>query len=118
MSDENITRAVLADGKVLIRQPDGSYREAKGRTDWERVNARTDAEVEAAARDDADAPPLDAEFWEKACVVMPARIAKRHQGMRLDADVIDWFKAQGPGWQTRMNAVLRSYVEAQKHRPR
>ena len=116
MSDENITRAVLADGKVLIRQPDGSYREATAKTDWERVNARTDEEVEAAALADVDAPPLDDQFWEKARVVVPPRMPKRHQGMRLDADVIEWFKAQGPGWQTRMNAVLRSYVEAQKHR--
>jgi uncharacterized protein (DUF4415 family) len=118
MSDENITRAVLADGKVLILQPDGSYREATGKTDWERVNARTDAEIEAAALADPDAPPLDDKFWEKARVVVPPRIPKRHRDVRLDADVIDWFKAQGPGWQARMNAVLRSYVEAQKHRPR
>jgi uncharacterized protein (DUF4415 family) len=116
MSDENITRAVLADGKVLIRQPDGSYRESTAKTDWERVNARTDEEVEAAALADVDAPPLDDQFWEKARVVVPPRMPKRHQGMRLDADVIEWFKAQGPGWQTRMNAVLRSYVEAQTHR--
>ncbi len=118
MSDENITRAVLADGKVLVRQPDGSYREATGKTDWERVNARTDAEIEAAALADPDAPPLDDQFWEKARVVVPPRIPQPHQGVRLDADVIEWFKAQGPDWQTRMNAVLRSYVEAQKHRPR
>lgn len=118
MNDESIIRAVLADGKILIRQPDGSYRETKSRTDWEEVGARTDEEVDEAARADPDAPPLDDAFWATARIVMPSRIPKRHQGMRLDADVIDWFKAQGPGWQTRMNAVLRSYVQAQKHRQR
>jgi uncharacterized protein (DUF4415 family) len=45
---------------------------------------------------------------------LPPRNPKRHQGIRLDADVLDWLKAQGPGWQTRMNAVLKSYVEARK----
>jgi uncharacterized protein (DUF1778 family) len=59
MSDEKIIRAVLANGKVLIRQADGSYCEARGQTDWERVNARTDDEVEVAARADADALPLE-----------------------------------------------------------
>jgi uncharacterized protein (DUF4415 family) len=34
--------------------------------------------------------------------------------LRLDADLLDWFRAQGPGWQTRMNAVLRAWMQAQK----
>lgn len=115
MNDANTTKAVLThDGKVMIEQPDGSYREAAGRTDWDRVNALSEDEVEAAARTDPDAPPLDDEFWRNARVVLSPRVPKRHQGMRLDAEVLDWFKAQGPGWQTRMNAVLKSYVEAQK----
>lgn len=115
MSDESTTRAELTQGgKIMIEQPDGSYREAEGKTDWQRVNALTDAEIEAAARADADAPPLDDAFWANARVVEPPRLPKKHQGMRLDADVLDWFKAQGPGWQTRMNAVLKSYVRAQK----
>ncbi len=115
MSDGNITKAVLTrDGKVLIEQPDGSYRVAPGRTDWDEVNARPEEEVEAAARSDPDALPLDDEFWSNARIVTPPRMPKRHQGMRLDAEVLDWFKAQGPGWQTRMNAVLKSYVEARK----
>lgn len=117
MSGETTTRAVLIHGgKVLIEQPDGSYREAKGETDWEQVTALTDAQIEEAARNDPDALPLGEDFWATARVVVPRRIPKRHQGMRLDADVLDWFKAQGPGWQTRMNAVLRSYVQAQKER--
>jgi uncharacterized protein (DUF4415 family) len=115
MSDESTTRAALTqDGKVMIEQPDGSYRKADSKTDWQRVNALTEDEIEAAARADADAQPLDDAFWADAHIVMPQRIPKKHQGMRLDAEVIDWFKAQGPGWQTRMNAVLRSYVEARK----
>jgi len=34
--------------------------------------------------------------------------------LRLDADLLDWFRAQGPGWQTRMNAVLRAWMQARK----
>lgn len=115
MTDSNTTKAMLAHGaKPLIQQADGSFREATARTDWDRVNALSEDEIEAAAKADPDAPPLDDSFWETARVVMPQRVPKRHQGMRLDAEIIDWFKAQGPGWQTRMNAVLRSFVEAQK----
>jgi uncharacterized protein (DUF4415 family) len=115
MSDANTTKAVLTrDGKVLIEQPDGSYREATGHTDWDKVNALSEEEVEAAAQADPDAPPLDDEFWRNVQVVVPSRVPKRHQGMRLDAEVLEWFKAQGPGWQTRMNAVLKSYVEARR----
>ena len=77
----------------------------------------TDAEIETAAQADTDAPPPDEEFWRSARVVMPEPRMAKHQGMRLDAEIIDWFKSQGPGWQTRMNAVLKSYVDAHKRRP-
>lgn len=119
MSDLSTTRALLTqDGKVLIEQPNGSYRQAKNKIDWQRVNAMTEDEINAAARSDVDTPPLDDAFWANARVALPQRFPKKHQGLRLDAEVLDWFKAQGPGWQTRMNAVLRSYVEAQKkHEP-
>lgn len=114
-SPAKIVSAVLVDGKTMLRQADGTFREADSKTDWHRVAALTDAEVEAAAQADTEAPPPDDQFWRTARIVMPEpRAAKRHQGMRLDAEVIDWFKAQGPGWQTRMNAVLKSYVDAHK----
>ena len=68
----------------------------------------------------ADAPPLslNAEFWENARVVMPPS-GKSSVHLRVDSDVLQWFKEQGRGHLTRMNAVLRSYMEAHKqHRPR
>jgi uncharacterized protein (DUF4415 family) len=115
MSRENLTRAVLTqDGRVLIEQADGSYRPAQSRTDWNRVRAMTDEEIEAAAASDPDAPPLDEAFWQEARVVFPGPIRKKHTGLRIDEDVLAWFRAQGPGYQTRMNAVLRAYVQAQK----
>ncbi len=67
-----------------------------------------DAEV-----DTSDISPLDQAFWNNARVVMPGQ-GKRQLTVRLDGDVLEWFKAQGKGYQTRMNAVLRSYYEAHK----
>jgi uncharacterized protein (DUF4415 family) len=64
----------------------------------------------------ADAPEaesLGAEFWRSARVVMPNGKTSVH--LRLDSDVVEWFRARGKGHLTRMNAVLRAYVEAQKH---
>jgi uncharacterized protein (DUF4415 family) len=102
------------DGRVLIEQEGGSYRAGAPRTDRDRVRAMSDQEVEAAAASDPDAPPLDETFWQKARVVFPRPVRKKHTGLRIDEDVLAWFRAYGPGYQTRMNAVLRAYVEAQK----
>lgn len=62
-----------------------------------------------------EAESLGADFWSSARVVMPGGKTSVH--LRLDSDVVDWFKANGKGHLTRMNAVLRAYVEAQKHSP-
>jgi uncharacterized protein (DUF4415 family) len=59
-----------------------------------------------------EAESLGAEFWSKARVVMPRGKTSVH--LRLDSDVVEWFKANGKGHLTRMNAVLRAYVDAQK----
>jgi uncharacterized protein (DUF4415 family) len=63
----------------------------------------------------ADAPEaelLGEDFWKNARVVMPRGKTSVH--LRLDSDVVEWFKAAGKGHLTRMNAVLRAYVEAHK----
>jgi uncharacterized protein (DUF4415 family) len=63
----------------------------------------------------ADAPeaaPVGEAFWKRARVVMPRGKTSVH--LRIDRDVFDWFKKQGEGHLTRMNAVLRSYVDAQR----
>jgi uncharacterized protein (DUF4415 family) len=57
-------------------------------------------------------PPLDASFFKEAELRMPR--AKPVITIRLDPDLLDWFKAQGKGYQTRINAVLRMYMEAQR----
>jgi uncharacterized protein (DUF4415 family) len=83
----------------------------KGKTDWERVKRDTDAEIDAAIAADPDAAPaLDAAWFEQAELVLPER--KLAVSLRVDADVLRWYKGQGPGYQSRMNAVLRQYAAA------
>ena len=68
-----------------------------------------------ASRTRADAPEaarLGDDFWKRARIVMPPGKTSVH--LRVDSDVFQWFKKQGEGHLTRMNAVLRSYVEAHK----
>ena len=59
----------------------------------------------------SDVPELDEAFFEKAVIVLPQ--PKASVCIRLDQEVLDWFKTQGKGYQTRINALLRAYREAQ-----
>ena len=62
--------------------------------------------------DTSDVPELDEEFFRHAKVRLPA--GKQQVSLRIDSDVLDWFKSRGKGYQTRINAVLRAYVRAQR----
>lgn len=70
--------------------------------------------VQTAKRAKQAVPELDRAFWDNARVVMPGEAPKVPISMRLDPDVLAWFKQSGKGYLSRMNAVLRAYVEAQK----
>ncbi len=98
-------------GKRITRVSDKDVRKLRGRTDWERVRAMTDDAVEAAAEADPDARITNAEFWRSARLVVPAG-PKKQITLRLDADLVEWFRAEGGRYQTRMNAVLRAYMDA------
>lgn len=74
-------------------------------TDWDRVDALTDEDI-----DTSDIPPLDETFFANAILRLPH--PKETITIRVDADVLDWFRSQGKGYQTRMNAVLRTYMNA------
>jgi uncharacterized protein (DUF4415 family) len=81
-------------------------------TDWARVDALTDEEIEAAVRDDPDAAPIvDAEWFAGATLVMPE--PKEQISIRLDADVLAHFRKY-PRYQTRINAILRAAMEHEK----
>jgi uncharacterized protein (DUF4415 family) len=77
------------------------------------IKALCEAGEDGTSADAPEAESLGAEFWRTAKVVMPAGKTSVH--LRLDSDVVDWFRARGKGHLTRMNAVLRAYVETQKH---
>jgi uncharacterized protein (DUF4415 family) len=74
----------------------------------------SDAEVERRARADPDAGVIPPGFWDNAKVLMPE--PKQQITLRLDPEVIRWFKRTGKNYQSRMGAVLKSYVEAKKQR--
>ena len=74
----------------------------------------TDEEIEAAVATIPTAVPLDFD-WSEAVLVIPPK--KNAISIRVDEDVLDYFKNQGAGYQRRMNAVLRSYME-QKRKPK
>lgn len=62
--------------------------------------------------DCSDIPELPDDFWENATIRIPP--SKQPLSIRIDDDVVNWFRKQGKGYQSLMNAVLRSYVDAQK----
>lgn len=79
-------------------------RQMKSRTDWDALRKQGDYEGEQEF-------PVD---WTRATLVTPK--PKKAISLRLDPDILAYFKAQGPGYQTRINAVLRAWVEAQTKR--
>jgi uncharacterized protein (DUF4415 family) len=80
--------------------------------DLERMAERGDY---TPTRTDAPEIELDENFWRNAQVVMPDVKGKTSVHLRIDNDVLEWFRHQGKGHLTRMNAVLRAYMEARRH---
>lgn len=78
------------------------------KSDLAKIDATLDQDI-----DYTDSPALDDSFFSRAIVEWPPR--KASVTMRLDADVLGWFKAQGRGYQTRINRLLRMYMDAHKH---
>jgi uncharacterized protein (DUF4415 family) len=82
-----------------------------GKTDFRKLGAMTDAEIRARRRGDPNLPEID---WAEADVELVEPVVKKPVSIRLDSDVIDYFKDAGRGYQTRINQILRSYMEHQK----
>lgn len=82
----------------------------KGKTNWSHLRTMKDAEIKY----DADAPRTKPEDWAKAVAHrgLPAVVRKEQIALRVDADVLAWYRAQGPGYQTCINAVLRAFRDA------
>ena len=79
------------------------------KSDLKRLDAMTDKDI-----DYSDIPETDEEFWKDAKVVLPKN--KRQITLRIDDDIIEWFQKKGKGYQTKINAILRSYVDAHSNK--
>ena len=80
------------------------------KTDWKRVDALQDSDI-----DFSDSPELGADFFKNA-ILWPG--PKKQITLRVDPDVLTFFRKHARGYQTTMNAVLRKYMEARKERQR
>jgi uncharacterized protein (DUF4415 family) len=105
MSKENIVRYTIEEIEAMSAR-------GEDKTDWARVDAMTDEDIERAMRDDPDWKDFMDIDWSKATMVIPDK--KKAISIRLDPDIIDFFQATGKGYQTRINAVLRHFVDEQK----
>lgn len=77
----------------------------RGQTDFRRLRQMREADI-----DDSDIPRLDKSFWRTAKLTMPE--PKDRLTIRVDHDIVQWLKKAGSGYQTRINAILRSYTNA------
>jgi uncharacterized protein (DUF4415 family) len=111
--------------RYTAEELDAMLARGEDETDWARVDAKTEAEL---AADMASDPAWDGvpEDWVSRGRLVTGLMTvpkenKRQVTMRFDADILDYFKGQGRGWQSRMNAVLRAFVEQTRNpaaRPR
>jgi uncharacterized protein (DUF4415 family) len=83
----------------------------RSNTDWERLSTMDEKEIDL-----SDNPELDTNFFAHATLRMPE--PKKAVSLRLDPDVLEWYKTKGPGYQTRINAILRIYMQAKSRTPR
>jgi len=79
-------------------------------TDWQKLEAMTDEEI-----DYSDIPPLDDSFFARATLGLPPQ-PQVTITIQVAPDVFAWFNAQEDGWERKMRAALRIYVEAHKDR--
>jgi uncharacterized protein (DUF4415 family) len=100
--------------KDITRVTADEARHLKDETDYAWLDAMTDADIVKAVSEDPDAAPLDTD-WMQARLVMPP--GKEIVTLRLDRDVLDWFREQGKGYQIRINAVLRAFYQSRKPGP-
>ncbi len=84
----------------------------KSRTDWKRVDALRDDKI-----DFSDAPELTPEMFARAVVRRGLKPVARKKllTLRIDSDVVEWYRSQGSGYQTRINALLRAYMEERRN---
>ena len=80
----------------------------KSRTDWKRFDTMTDKQI-----DFSDTPEVTPDMFARAVVRRGLKPVPRKEQLtiRVDSDVLEWYRRQGPGYQTRINALLRAYMQ-------
>lgn len=108
----------MADNDHIVRYSELELHEKRARgesrTDDARLAAMTETELEQSIADDPDWNEIPPNWHDNAVIVRPP--PKKLISLRIDEDIVEWFRASGPGYQTWMDAVLRAYVTEQKKR--
>ncbi len=97
--------------RYTARQIKAKIARGEDRTDWRKANAVTGKKLEASIRADDDEVQGEPD-WTHAIMGIPA--PKDHINIRIDHDVLEWFRASGRGYQTLMNNVLRAFVQSRQ----
>jgi uncharacterized protein (DUF4415 family) len=97
--------------RYTAKQIKAKIARGEDRTDWRKANAVTGKKLEASIRADTDEVQEEPD-WTHAIMGIPA--PKDHINIRVDHDVVEWFRANGRGYQTLMNNVLRAFVQSRQ----
>jgi uncharacterized protein (DUF4415 family) len=97
--------------RYTAKQIKAKIERGEDRTDWRKANATTGKKLEASIRADVDDLRGEPD-WTQAIMGVPA--PKDHINIRIDHDVLSWFRASGRGYQTLMNNVLRAFVQSRR----
>ena len=97
--------------RYTAKQIKAKIARGEDRTDWRKANAVTGKKLEASIRADVDEVQGEPD-WTRAIMGIPA--PKDHINIRVDHDVVEWFRASGRGYQTVMNNVLRAFVQSRR----
>ena|ERR1700753_2672635 len=97
--------------RYTAKQIKAKIERGEDRTNWPKADSITGKKLEASIRADPD-DVHEEPNWAKAVIGVPA--PKDHINIRIDHDVLEWFKASGKGYQTLMNNVLRAFVKSRE----
>ena len=97
--------------RYTAKQIKSKMERGEDRTDWRKAKAMTGKKLEASIRADVDDVRGEPD-WTQAIMGVPA--PKDHINIRIDHDVLEWFKKNGRGYQTLMNNVLRAFVKTRR----
>ena len=97
--------------RLTSKQIKAKLKRGEDRIDWKKIDAMRGAALEASIKADPDDVEGEPD-WTQAVMGIPPR--KEHINIRIDADVLAWFRSRGKGYQSMMNNVLRAFVQTRE----